>query len=310
MGGSGGGFFHGSGKKNGEELARKVRESEAASRDERFDSEITSEINTLLSKVNDRDTELIQKHLGEIRKALESEIDGYLTFRYGGSVSRHTYVDGLSDIDSLVVLNNSELLNKSPNEVKEYFYDRLKKRYPNTEIKKGNLAITLKYSDGSEIQLLPAVKKASGFKIAQDSQNWSNIVNPKKFALSLRASNINMSGKLLPVIKLAKSIISKFPDNRKLSGYHTEAAAIEAFSKYTGRKYKKDMLKFFFKKASNIALKPIKDKTGQSVNVDSYLGPENSLQRKMVADSLAQISRKMDNADASKLKQKWIEILK
>lgn len=310
MGGSGGGFFHGNSKKNGEELARKIRASEAASRDERFDSEITREINTLLSEVNNRDAELVQKHLSEIRKALESEIDGYLTFRYGGSVSRHTYVDGISDIDSLVILNYSGLENKSPGEVKEYFFDRLKKRYPNTEIKQGNLAVTIKYSDGSEIQLLPAVKKDSGFKIAQDSQNWSNIVNPKYFALSLRASNIKMSGKLLPVIKLAKSIISKFPVNRKLTGYHAEAVAIEAFSKYTGKKYKKDMLKYFFKEASNIVLKPIKDKTGQSVNVDTFLGTENSLQRKMIADSLAQISRKMDNADANKLNQKWMEILK
>lgn len=308
MGGSGG-FFHGSGNKDGEELAKKVRESEAKSRNDRFDAEISAIINDLLIDINNRDTDTIQIHLNQIREALESEIDGYLTLRYGGSVSRHTYVDGLSDIDSLVILNDSELKDKTPEEVKHYFYQRLSQRLPNTEISKGKLAVTLKYSDGTEIQLLPAVKNNNGLKIAQNAQNWSNIIDPKKFALSLRASNINMSGKLLSVIKLAKSIISKLPDNRKMTGYHTEAVAIEAFSNYKGRKYKKDMLKHFFQSASDIVLKPIKDKTGQSVNVDSYLGSEYSLQRKMVADSLAQINRKMQNADASTLRQKWEEIL-
>ena len=123
MGGSGGGFFHGSrDSQKGDELAKKIREAEANSRDNQFDSEISAIINDLLPEINDRDTDSIQIHLNEIRNALESEIDGYLSLRYGGSVSRHTYVDGLSDVDSLVILNNSELQDKTPEEVKDYFY--------------------------------------------------------------------------------------------------------------------------------------------------------------------------------------------
>lgn len=310
MGGSGGGFFSGaSSRDKPEDYVKRLREAEEKTRDTKLEIEVNSIINDLLRNINDRDTDKIQTHLKEIRNTLESEIEGTITLRYGGSVSKHTYVDGLSDVDSLVFLNDSELSNKTPEQVKNYFLKRLQQRYPNTKIKQGKLAVTLTYSDGTEIQILPAVKSKNGYKIPQDSNIWSNIVKPENFALSLRATNIKNSGKVLPVIKMAKSIISKLPDNRQLSGYHTEALAIETFSNYTGNKNKKEMLKHFFKRASELVNYSIKDKTGQSTNVDEYLGSDNSLKRKMVSDSLSLINRKMKNADAIGAVRKWEEIL-
>jgi predicted nucleotidyltransferase len=35
---------------------------------------------------------------------------------FGGSVAKHTYVDGLSDIDSLLVINGSDLAEGTPRE--------------------------------------------------------------------------------------------------------------------------------------------------------------------------------------------------
>ena len=119
-----------------------------------------------------------------------------------------------------------------------------------------------------------------------------------------------MQGKLIPVIKLAKSLISNFPESRKLSGYHTECLAIEVFKDYSGIKKPKEMLKYFFSEGAKSVLNPIKDKTGQSVHVDNYLNEANSLNRKMVADSMASISRRMHNADGSRDIRLWEQILK
>ena len=307
MGGSGGGFFHGGDPSN---LARKLRDAENKTVDQQFEINISNLLDKLLNDYNDRDTESIQKHLHAIKDALQSDIDGSLSLRYGGSVAKHTYIDGFSDIDSLVLLNNSELANKSPSEVKNSFFDRLRQRFPQTEITKGDLAITLKFKDGHIVQLLPAIKDRTGYKIQSptSSNEWSRI-NPRSFVLSLRAVNRNMSGKLIPVIKLAKSIISALPEKRQISGYHAEAIAIECFHNYDGPKTTKAMLSHFFDKGSAIARTPLKDKTGQSTHVDDSLGNPNSVSRKMVSDSLAQISRKIKNADASKSDNQWKEIL-
>lgn len=288
--------------------AIKLRQAEIKSVNTEFDTEVNAEINSLITVFNDRDYESIQTHIDEVQKALEKLVDGTMDIRYGGSVSKHTYVDGLSDIDTLAIINNTELADKTPGEVKDYFFNRLSERFPKTDIKKGQLAITLKYKNGTELQILPALKSGNGFKIALNDNEWIH-TNPRKFVVALRSVNIMNNGKAIPVIKLAKSIISNLPDKRQIKGYHAEALAIEVFSAYQGQKKTKEMLKYFFKEASVKVLNPIKDKTGQSVHVDDYLGKSNSIERKMVSDSFAQISRKMQNADGGQIIDKWKEIL-
>ncbi|WP_461643348.1 CBASS oligonucleotide cyclase [Labilibaculum euxinus] len=307
MGGSGG-FL---GNINPEDYMKKIREAEEKSTSAEFNAEINKFINDLLVKINNRPIDEIKRHLDVITKALSSEIDSSLNLIFGGSVAKHTYVDGLSDIDSLAIINNTHLGNKSPNEVLNYFYNKLIQRLPNTEISKGKLAVTVKYSDKIEIQILPALKTQTGIKIAKfDGDKWSNIIRPKKFAEKLSEINSINRQKLVPVIKLAKSIISTLPDKRKTTGYHTESLAIEVFKNYNGTKTSKDMLKHFFDQASKVVLKPIVDRTNQSIHVDDYLGNRNSIQRQIVSDSFAQICRKMKNADAIEQISTWKSFFK
>ncbi len=295
MGGSGGGYFYS--KTNPDQIKRKIQQEKEKAVDQQLDNKVQSLINDLLAIINDRDHEGIQRHLNTINDTLEMDIAGTINLRYGGSVSKHTYVDGLSDIDTLAIINNSDLSDKTPNEVKDYFYERLKQRYPATTIQKGDLAVTIKYQDGIEVQILPALMHGDGFKIASagPGNKWSSIINPKRFALSLRAVNQKISGKLIPTIKIVKSIMADLPERRKLSGYHTEALAISVFSKYSGPRNTKAMSEYFFSNAPSKVLTPITDKTGQSTHVDSYLGSAGSIQRKMVADSLKMIGRKLKN---------------
>jgi len=183
MGGSGGGFFYESSTPP-EDISKKIRNEEIRSQDAVYETEVASMIKTVLTDVNNRDTETIQQHLSTIENAIHSQIDGFIDLKYAGSVSKHTYVDGLSDIDSLAVLNNSELADLNPEQVKQYFYKMLTKRLPNTDIKVGNLAVTLNFSTGVQIQILPVIKDANGIRIQSSRRDnaWSHVINPDKFA--------------------------------------------------------------------------------------------------------------------------------
>jgi hypothetical protein len=302
MGGSGGSY-----SSDPKKSAEKIREAENESQDKAFESEINEYINSFLSGINERDSEAINKHLETISGALGSEIEGFVKLLFGGSISKHTYIDGLSDVDSLAVINNTELANKNPGEVLKYFEEKLRQRLPKTEISTGNLAITVKFKDNKEIQILPATKTQTGYKIASSdgSGSWSNVVKPKKFAEKLTEINQKNNGKVVPVVKLAKSIISSFPNKRQVSGYHTESLAIEIFKNYSGPQQTKAMLKHFFNEASSKVKTKITDSTGQSLHVDEYLGNNNSVNRQMVSDSLSQIHRKMNNADGKRDKNSW-----
>lgn len=302
MGGSGGGFFL------DPDINKQLRESETQTRNQQFESEVSGIINSLLVDYNNRDVSVIQGHLETIKSALEQEIDGTVDILYGGSVAKHTYVDGISDIDALVLINKSELKDKSPAEVKKYFFERLQARLPRTQIGQGNLAVTVEFRD-SEIQLLPAIRHESGFKIADFSGNNWSAIKPIEFTSLLTGINQNNGGKVVPTIKLAKSIISELPESQRLSGYHVEAIAVEVFQKYQGSKKTKDMLKYLFDEASRQVLRPIRDTTGQSMHVDDYLGSVNSADRNRVSKSLDRISRRMKNADGAQSIDQWRDIL-
>jgi hypothetical protein len=274
---------------------------------EAYRNKVAAGLNQLLAQANDRDADAINKHLDEIRKTLDKETDGTINILFGGSVSKHTYVDGLSDIDALVTLNGTDLEQKSPGEVKAIFARMLKERYPKSKIWTGKLAVTLQFSDGCQIQLLPAIKSGNGFNIAGSSgKKWSQI-DPQKFAEKLTKVNQSNGGKVIPIIKLAKSIIGNFPQSQKLTGYHVESLAVEIFKNYKGEKTPKAMLEHFFKQASSRVLSPITDKTGQSVHTDDMGKPNNAL-RKTVASALDRISRKMTRADNTQSVDTWKEL--
>jgi hypothetical protein len=305
MGGTGS-FFRGESKPR--ELLKKVREAEAQAKDQEFEIEVSKIIGDLLADYNGRDVEATNTHLDEIKKALEKEIEGTTDLRFGGSVAKHTYVDGLSDIDSLVILNNSELKNKTPDEVLEYFFGRLKDRFPDSKVEKGTLAVTVKFRD-TEIQLLPAIKYRTGLRIRDASTNDWNFVKQDLFSKQLMSLNEKMSLKLVPTIKLAKSIIANLPEDRQLNGYHVESLAAEIFEDYNGPATPKAMLTTFFAECPKHVLKPISDPSGQSTNVDEYLGATGSLERRLVADALGRIARRMQNADGGRLVDEWRDIL-
>jgi len=104
--------------------------------------------------------------------------------------------------------------------------------------------------------------------------------------------------------------MSNMPESKRLSGYHTEALAVEFFRRYKGELNTKSMLHHFFKSASVRVLKALPDVTGQSQDVSSYLGKSNSLKRKLVANCLGQITRQIERADSALSFNIWKDMIK
>src|SRR5258708_5328414 len=226
-------------------LMEKLRASQDTTSSEKFETEISGFISGLQAQYNKRDANAIRAHLDEIKEALCEDIDETLSLLFGGSVAKHTYVDGLSDIDALVVLGKSELKELSPEQVKNYFFRKLKERYPRGKVKQGRLAVTIRFPN-AEIQLLPAIKHPTGYHIADlTGKNWSSI-KPRRFSRLLTRINEDNGHAVIPTIKLIKSIIYNLPKNRQLTGYHVEALAVHIFKDYTGTKTPKALLTHFF----------------------------------------------------------------
>ena len=235
-----------------------------------------------LKEYNARDHEAINRHRKTVRQALEQD-DDVIRILFGGSVERRTYVEGLSDIDALAVLNRSKLSSQTPQDAIKRVENVIRRRLPNTKIRSGDLAVTVTYSDGVEMQFLPAIERKDGFRIADPSRKrWSNVIHPDRFRAKLTKVNQARRGQVIPAIKLMKGLASRaIPNkNERITGYHMEAIAIEAFRKYRGPTDLRSMVIHFCESASEIVLAPIKDPTKQSRNVDDYMGRAKSDKRK------------------------------
>ena len=313
MGGSGGGSGGGFSYSSPTEYKNEIDDIREKSYDESFETNVNQLISEKLGLANSRDVETIKEYLDEIVDIISEDIDGTLDLNYGGSVSKYTYVEGLSDVDVLLKINKSELSDKTPKEVLEYIKSRLDTNLQNVdEIKVGNLAVTVKFKDGNEIQILPSIKSGDGYKIpSSNGERWSNIIRPDNFASRLTKINQQCGGKVIPVIKIVKHINSKLPTDQQLSGYHIESLAIEIFKSYPDElsNTHKTMVKHFFEKSSEKVKSPIKDKTNQSIHVDDYLGKENSPQRLRMGYILSRKYKLMKAADESKSLDMWENIL-
>lgn len=288
-----------------------LKQSISATEKEAFEQKTSELIDSYLAEINQRDVDTIQERIKEIKDKLQKDIEGFLDFKFGGSVQKHTYVDGLSDIDCLVIVNESELINSSLEEVRKHFLSALKDNLSNEEsVTAGKLAITVQYKDGMQMQLLPAIRTSTGVKIPDSSgTGWSDIINPEKFASKLSDVNARIGFKVVPAIKIIKYINSQLPEKNQLTGYHIESLAIKSFSSCQGTETKKDLVAKFFSEAKDLVKNPIADKTGQEIHVDSYLGKANSQARLGVSYQLDLTFRKIKNANNTCSLDAWKDIL-
>jgi hypothetical protein len=302
MGGSGGGYSISSG-----DIENLRREVEERTRRSLVASEVNALLGEELSRINQRDVEKTNRYLDQIRDVLGEDVEAFDRLLFGGSVAKRTYVDGLSDIDSLVVLKNERLADLSPEQLRERVRAVLAERLEGdvAEVRTGTLAVTVVYRDGTEVQLLPALQRGERISISSaDGTEWKEI-QPRRFAEALTEVNQRQRGAVVPTVKLAKAIIANLPAHARLSGYHVEALAVAAFKTYSGSTTPVDMLTHFFESAATAVTAPVSDVTGQSRKIDSDLGERNSPERRRAASSLERVASTMKRDSA----QDWRQLL-
>lgn len=304
MGGSGG-IFSGWGR-SPQEVADKLRR-EAEVNAEQFETELAEEFSKLLSRFNARDTAETSERLDRIKAVLCDELETTFDTFFGGSVAKHTYVDGISDVDSLLVVSG-HLADANPQNVLQKVALTLKERLADAEISVGHVAVTVKFPGSTEIQLVPCVRKNGDIRVpAWESNSWSPI-DPQKFRDGLTKRNAECAGKVIPTLKLAKAINATLPETMRLSGYHIESLGVAAFRNYKEEKTTVRMLPYFFKQASQLVLNHMVDRTGQSVHVDEYLGPANSKERVALSHTLSRMHQRMLNASSARSRERWLDL--
>lgn len=252
----------------------------------------------LLVQYKRRNTKAVERHLKGVCDILRHEDDHVVQTRFGGSVQKNTYVTGLSDVDVLLIVNQSSLRTRPPAKVIEYVRNAIERRLPKNPVEVGRLAVTVSYADKTEIQILPALRTTDGFRIADPgSTKWSNVVHPDRFVEKLREVNAVREGRVVPVIKLTKAMADCFitQEDRKISGYHMESLAIDAFADYKGALDSKTMLNHLFRHSTKAVLSPIADSTGQSKYVDEHLGAAGSRPRKRVSSYFGEMRTKVNS---------------
>ena len=289
MGGSSGSSFSG---KDLDALLERARELRDASAD---DAEINTFLQDLLIDLNNRDTDMVDARLDEIESALDDRI-AFERFLFGGSVAKHTYVDGLSDVDALAIMDAGEMGHSQPDEVLASLLSTLRQRLSAgslLSIEAGNMAVTIRYRSGPEIQVLPALEVDGHLSVpSSDSSTWTPI-DPRAFASTLSATNQRYGGAVIPAIKLTKALLANNLGDDAPSGYHIEALAIAAFRDYSGRRTPSVMVRHLVSSASRHVLHRLRDTTGQSRYVDEYLGGPNSAGRRSLARDLSRLARRL-----------------
>ena len=296
MGGSGGSF------RLTQTEAKSFREQiKERAEQQRVDADVNSYLRRELLAANDRDAEVVNERVEQIKEALANRVEEFEDLRFGGSIAKHTYVEGLSDVDLVVPLRDEQLGERTPDEFRHAFARTLRGQLPAgdiADIRVGPRAVTVVYDDGTEVQLLPAVQRGETISISSpDGRRWQDGIKPKAFTNELTATNSAQGGTVVPAIKLAKEIIaSQIPRDRTPSGYHVEALAVEAFHNYDGPKTPKAMVEHFFQTAAARVRSPLSDVTGQSRYVDESLGAASSAQRQTLAREFTNIANRMSHA--------------
>lgn len=306
MGGSGGGYFE---QESPESVRAALRKEEETTQNQIFETQVSKDIADILTEYNSRDAAAVKDALQKLKGALESDLEeGTITPVFGGSVRKHTYVNGISDVDSLFVLKGEGLAELSPREALDLLEAKVRTALPGADVQGDRMSLRIQHQ-GLTLDLLPAVRRAGRLCIPSESGgDWSGI-NPEAFLRKLSEVNRLCGEKVVPTIKIMKGINESFPEARRLSGYHIESLAIEAFRGYTGPQNTKAMVEHLIGFSSERVLSPIRDKTGQSLHVDEYAGSRGSERRRLMAQSLDRVWRRIKNANGAHSRDKWLEIL-
>ncbi len=299
----GGGYF----PSNPSKMRDLIAQAQDTTEQQRLDANVNDLLADILAKANHRSPETTNKYLGDLRKILSADIE-VEQLLLAGSMAKNTYVDEQSDIDALAILDRADLAGKNPQDLLSEFHRCLKSDLSAAEvkdIKKGKMAVTVTNLDGTVIKLLPALRSQDKVSVPRPDGGW-NETRPKAFQRHLSEANEKVNGALIPTIKLMKKVVATLPRQKQLTGYHCEALGLAAVKDYSGPMTCKALLLQVLDAASKRVMGPMRDTTGQSRVVDEYLGKAESVNRRVAADALAGLARRLKAATTV---EQWKRVL-
>lgn len=234
---------------------------------------VRSAISRFLGRVSQPDEQRVEWTKEAVLRKLRSRFGRVVGLRGGGSYSRGTFVNGLSDIDLLIDFgkySESSLVDKDdPEALRQHASSSLRELFPQAQVSTGRMAVTIQFPDGLQLQLLPAFRTRTGYRVPDPERRGWLTTNPKRFANLLQKRNHELGGRLLPAIKVIKWLCQRH--NVHIRSYHIETLAVKAFEEYQGSDEHSKMVSHFFDYAKDAVLRPVPDVTGQQAHVDEYL---------------------------------------
>ena len=141
-----------------------------------FDAQVNGELTERLAEINSRDAQKVGDYLDDALAVLRDEIEDVDRTLFGGSVAKSTYVEGVSDVDALVILKDVPA-DATPAQILEQMRDALQAGLSAADVESvraGALAVSIRYRDGTEVQLLPAVQRGERLAISSpDGSQWA-----------------------------------------------------------------------------------------------------------------------------------------
>lgn len=185
----------------------------------------------LIRRIQPLDSELqaARQHLDTIKTCLET-VFAVSTFRVIGSFARDTSIRGVSDTDLMAVFRKAEFTwggsyinsNTALDNVRKALLDR----YPNSDIRRDGIAIAIRFTDGRQVDIVPAMfdrmyEKWPVYHIP-DGAGWWMATSPNLYDAYIAGANNDASGKLIAVAQLMKFWRECREPRIPLSSFHIE----------------------------------------------------------------------------------------
>jgi hypothetical protein len=167
-----------------------------------------------LSNLTIKEKETISYRYGEITSALnkkyreiESKTANSLQV---GSIGRHTAIEGISDLDMLYMMTNDtwdRFKENRQSDLLQEVKNAIKTRYPNTEASGNGQVVTVKFSDGMDVEVLPAFEQDDGsfkFPDTNDGGSW-RITKPREEIQAVAKLNDKKNGNVRDLCRMVRA---------------------------------------------------------------------------------------------------------
>ena len=295
-----------------ESMAEQVRQElsfrRVSSVEDEWHRTVLLSIQTTLGTASATHAHSIQIVADEVETVLRRQLGNNHRLDVSGSLTKGTYVAGVSDIDFLFIPDDPAMVRKSPTLIQRRLFGALQEGCLNLQVTLDKNAVVITEND-ILVQIVPALRETQGFRFpTHDGSGWLK-VNPSLFSLKLSEVNERLKGKLVCSIRIAKVILSSLPQELRLKGYHLEVLAGSTCERYAGEVSLTAILLHLLKCTFHLVLQPLPDVTGQSRFVDGYMGVSSSNYRNAASDRIASISKTLSSEKELNNVKNWLTML-